>query len=148
MMIVSTIGILAAVAVPAFMDYMKKSKKTEASLQLNKLGKNLKVFYITESRFPAGETPLTPSTSCCEGPGAKCESTRDMWQQPVWQALDFEIADPHLFQYRYQSDGTTVVAEAVGDLDCDGQTITYRLQASAQNGNPTITITEPAPNTD
>jgi Tfp pilus assembly protein PilE len=148
MMIVSTIGILAAVAIPAFMDYMKKSKKTEASLQLNKLGKNLKVFYITESRFPAGEAALTPSTNCCQGPAGKCESTRAMWQQPVWQALDFEIADPHRFKYSYRSDGTTVVAEAVGDLDCDGQTITYRLEASAPNGDPTITIIEPAPNTD
>ncbi|MFN0251886.1 MAG: hypothetical protein ACKV2T_33730 [Kofleriaceae bacterium] len=148
MLIVSTIGILAAVAVPAFMDYMKTSKKSEPSLLLNKLGKNLKVYYAIESKFPVGEVALTPGESCCASPVGKCASTPDMWQQPVWQALDFEITEPHMFQYRYRSDGTNVIAEAVGDLDCDGQTITYRLEAWAQNGNPTITITEPAPNTD
>ena len=39
MIVVAIIGILAAVAIPAFMDYMKKGKKTEASLQLNDIGK-------------------------------------------------------------------------------------------------------------
>lgn len=148
MMMVSGLGILAAVAVPAFMDYTKKSKKTEASLQLNKLGKNLEVHYLTESKFPAGEVALTPSESCCQGAGAKCPSTPAVWQQPVWQSLAFQIDEPHRFQYRYESDGATAVVEAVGDLDCDGQTITYRLEASAPGGNPTITIAEPPPNTD
>jgi len=147
MMMVSTIGILSAVAIPAFMDYMKKSKKTEASLQLNKLGKSMKVYYITESKFPVGEVALTPAESCCAS-GGKCRSMPELWQQPIWQALDFQIDEPHMFQYRYRSDGTTAVIEAVGDLDCDGQTITYRLDASAPAGNPSITVTEPAPNTD
>ena len=44
MIVVAIIGILAAVAIPAFMDYMKKSKKTEAALQLNKIGKNNKTY--------------------------------------------------------------------------------------------------------
>ena len=55
MIVVAIIGILAAVAIPAFMDYMKKSKKTEASLQLNKIGKNDKVFYVTNARFVADQ---------------------------------------------------------------------------------------------
>ena len=51
MIVVAIIGILAAVAIPAFMDYMKKSKKTEASLQLNKIAKNSKAYFITNARF-------------------------------------------------------------------------------------------------
>src|SRR5215218_5621723 len=51
MIVVAIIGILAAVAIPAFMDYMKKSKKTEASLQLNKIGKNSKVHYDTNAQY-------------------------------------------------------------------------------------------------
>ena len=51
MIVVAIIGILAAVAIPAFMDYMKKSKKTEASLQLNKIAKNSKVLYNTQAAF-------------------------------------------------------------------------------------------------
>src|SRR5690349_23283065 len=63
MIVVAIIGILAAVAIPAFMDYMKKSKKTEASLQLNKIAKNSKVLYNTNSEFsqldPAAPKPTT-----------------------------------------------------------------------------------------
>ena len=59
MIVVAIIGILAAVAIPAFMDYMKKSKKTEASLQLNKVAKNSKVYFVTNAKFvQGGATPL------------------------------------------------------------------------------------------
>ena len=67
------------------------------------------------------------------------------WQLPIWQALDFEVSEPSLFQYRYHSDGQTAVVEAVGDLDCDTQMITYRLDVTAPNGNPRTVLTEPAP---
>ena len=147
MIVVAIIGILALVAVPAFMDYMKKSKKSEASLQLNKIGKNLKVYYITESKFPAGEVALTPSESCCNT-GGKCLSTPDTWKQPVWQALDFQIDEPSLFQYSYESDGKTFTAKAVGDLDCDGVMITYELRGTSDGGAPRTMLTEPAPNAD
>src|SRR5438046_2523092 len=55
------VGILAAIAIPAFVDYAKKGKKTEASLQLNMLGKKAKNYYIENGRFPTGSAPLTPS---------------------------------------------------------------------------------------
>ncbi|MGE3546660.1 MAG: hypothetical protein AB7L28_22220, partial [Kofleriaceae bacterium] len=48
---VAGIGMLSAVAIPAFMDYMKKSKKTEASLQLNKLAKNAKVYFNVNAGY-------------------------------------------------------------------------------------------------
>ncbi len=145
---VAVIGILSAVAIPAFMDYMKKSKKTEASLQLNKLAKNLKVYFAVHGELPKGDAPLTPAKGCCEGPGRKCPGDPKAWQQPIWQALDHEIDEPHLFQYRYHSDGKTALVEAVGDLDCDTTMITYRLDVASPNGNLTAIITEPPPNSD
>src|SRR5438309_7974484 len=73
MIVVAIIGILAAVAIPAFMDYMKRSKKTEASLQLNKIGKNSKRAYMENSQFvvgAAGTVPSKPGTGgCCGGTG-------------------------------------------------------------------------------
>ena len=42
MIVVAIIGILAAVAIPAFLEYMKRAKTTEASLNLNKIGKAAK----------------------------------------------------------------------------------------------------------
>lgn len=148
MTVVAVVGMLSAVAIPAFMDYMKKSKKTEAAVQLNKLAKNLKVYVAINGELPKGTAPLTPAEPCCRGAKAKCAVDPTGWQQPVWHTLDFQIDEPHLFQYRYHSDGKTAVVEAVGDLDCDTTMITYRLDVTSSNGNPTAIITEPAPNTD
>ena len=145
---VSVVGVLAAVAIPAFMDYMKKSKKSEASLQLNRIAKNLKVYYSVNGELPKGVTRLTPAAACCAQPSGKCGVDATSWQDPIWQTIDFRIDEPSRFQYRYQSDGKTAVVEAIGDLDCDTNMITYRLDVGVANGNATAMFTEPPPNSD
>ncbi|MGE3454420.1 MAG: hypothetical protein AB7O24_04840 [Kofleriaceae bacterium] len=147
--IVAGIGVLSAVAIPAFMDYMKKSKKTEAALQLNKLAKNAKVVFSTDGAYPQGTTGLTPAKPCCGSALGKCGVTDEWTKSEIWKALDFQIDEPNLYQYSYESTGPTqATAMAVADLDCDGVAITYRLELSAPNGNPMAIITEPPPNTD
>jgi type IV pilus assembly protein PilA len=141
-------GVLAAVAIPAFMDYMKKSKKSEAAIMLNRLGKSAKVYYVENGAFPTGEAPLTPVQKCCDGPRGKCDPAGAAWLNEAWTKLDFQIDEPTLFQYSYKSDGKTLDAEAIGDLDCDGTMITYKLHLEADQGNPVATISEPAPNSD
>jgi hypothetical protein len=123
-------------------DYASKSKATEAQLNLNKIGKNLKVAYNVEVRFPAGKAGPAPAKPCCEGPGQKCPA-ENLEADPVWSALDFRIDLPTRFQYTYESDGKTAKATAIGDLDCDGTTITYTLEATVNNGNPEVKITPP-----
>ncbi|MBL9018447.1 MAG: hypothetical protein JNL83_29945 [Myxococcales bacterium] len=144
----AVVGMLAAVAIPAFMDYMKKSKRSEAELRLNQIAKSAKVYYIENAAFPAGEAPITPPTACCDGPDRTCAPAGAGWMNEAWSKLDFSIDEPTLFQYRYRSDGKTLEAEAIGDLDCDGNTITYKLHMTAEQGNPTATIEAPPPNTD
>ena len=144
----AVVGMMAAVAIPAFMDYMKKSKKSEAALQLNKLGKAAKVYYAENAAFPVVDPPLTPPTKCCEGPRGKCEPAGAGWLHADWVKLEFQIDEPTLFQYRMHSDGTTFDAEAIGDLDCDGTEVTYKLHVDAKQGNLTATLTEPPPNSD
>jgi Tfp pilus assembly protein PilE len=148
-MMVSMVGIVTAVAIPAFMDYMKRSKKTEASLQLNKLAKLAKLAYSETSAFPVGDAPLTPPQPCCGQPNNHCAAVPELYAaSAVWKALDFQIDEPTLYQYSYRSDGQRFVARAVGDLDCDGQMVTYELTGSVDNGNPSVTLTEPAINAD
>ncbi|SRR5213078_2850586 len=145
------LGILAAVAIPAFMDYTKRSKKTEAALQLNKLGKNAKRAYLETSSFPKGSAPLTPAEPCCGQPNNHCRAVPQLYAaDPTWKALDFQIDESTLFQYSYSGspDGQSFVATAVGDLDCDGTFITYELRGTATNGHPSLTLTEPPPNAD
>ena len=62
---------------------------------------------------------------------------------PAWDELDFEIGEPSFFRYGYQSDGATLTATAVGDLDCDGNEVTYTLTVTTAGGTPEVTRTKP-----
>ena len=156
MIVVAIIGILAAVAIPAFMDYMKRSKKTEAALQLNKIGKNAKRYYSETSTYVLGaatQLPAKPGTGgCCGGAGASpnhCAAVPASFAGDAkWKALDFQIDEDSLFYYDYTGALTTFTAKATGDLDCDTTEITYTLSGTAANGNPAVTLTEPAVNAD
>ncbi|HEY5951445.1 MAG TPA: hypothetical protein VIV40_38390, partial [Kofleriaceae bacterium] len=121
MIVVAIIGILAAVAIPAFMDYMKKSKKTEASLQLNKIAKNSKVMYNTNSEFSQIDPTAPKPTTFAAGTTCKMAVETDWAADSGWAALDFQIDEPNLFQYDYKHQSLTeATATATGDLDCDG----------------------------
>ena len=75
----------------------------------------------------------------------KCAPDAAAWSNPVWQAIEFSVDEPHLYRYSYESDGKTFTAKAMGDLDCDGTEAVWVMKGTADNGNPTITIEEPAP---
>jgi prepilin-type N-terminal cleavage/methylation domain-containing protein len=153
MIVVAIIGILAAVAIPAFMDYMKRSKKTEASLQLNKIGKNAKRTYSESSSYVVGtatQLPAKPgSGGCCGGPSNHCAANPTGFAaDATWKALDFQIDEDSLFYYDYTGTTTGFTAKATGDLDCDNTEIVYTLVGTAAAGNPAVTLTEPAPSAD
>jgi hypothetical protein len=121
---------------------MKRSKKTEAALQLNKIAKNAKSYFITNASYPPDDGPTQPGTTPC---GAKVLGD---WSDSGWMALDFQIDEPGLFSYTYTGGSSSATATAVGDLDCDTTEITYTLDLTSPAGNPTSSITEPLPNTD
>jgi Tfp pilus assembly protein PilE len=153
MIVVAIIGILAAVAIPSFMDYMKRSKKTEAALQLNKIGKNSKRAYSENSSYVVGTAAKTPTPptglGCCGGPNNHCPAVPASFAaNATWAALDFQIDEPSLFTYDYLGAATSFTAQAVGDLDCDGTAITYTLTGTANLGNPAVVLAEPPPNAD
>ena len=151
MIVVAIIGILAAVAIPAFMDYMKKGKSSEAELQLAKIRTNAKTAYSVDSTVPAVTAPVTPGTTCCTqdaGGKKKCLVDATNWQTPAWRALDFQMDEQFYFQYQYTGAAAAYTAVATGDLDCDGTPIAYTLTGSAPDGNPSYTLTKPSPNTD
>jgi type IV pilus assembly protein PilA len=149
MIVVAIIGILAAVAIPAFMDYMKRSKKTEAALQLNKIGKNNKRAFSENSSYVTVAGALRPSTGnatgcCVAGPPINhCTPVVGEWIGG-WKDLDFQIDEPNLFTYIYTPGGAAgFVATATGDLDCDGTPIVFTLTGTAPGGNPSVVLVEP-----
>jgi prepilin-type N-terminal cleavage/methylation domain-containing protein len=162
MIVVAIIGILATVAIPAFMDYMKRSKTTEAPLMLNKLGKTLKrmsqeigTFSPTDGALLPGAGP-GPGAICCGGVGGvtgtpgttvnnKCTAQPDAFRSdPGWLALDFSVDEAGTYEYSYAGDASAPTAYALGDVDCDGVIATYTLQLKKTSaGNPQQNLIPP-----
>ena len=161
MIVVAIIGILAAVAIPAFLDYMKRARTTEAGLALNKIGKNAKRSYgdfSTYSVVPGGLLPtgVSITNGCCgkmggtaASPGTtvnnKCtEDAAGFKADAGWSAIEFSIDEPGLYGYRYVPvNGTTFDAFAYGDVDCDGTAATFTLQGRLISGTPQMNFINP-----
>jgi len=135
MIVVAIIGILAAVAVPAFMRYIKKSKTAEATQLLSSISKGAQVYYSeihngVSHQFPAS-IGFTPADKCCLT--GKCLVDATNWEYDRWQALGFSINDPHHYRYKFESTNvaypgtSSFLATAEGDLDCDGVPSTWTL---------------------
>ncbi len=112
----------------------------EAELQMAKLKTNAKAIYTTDASYPVVTAPLTPSTPCCEQPGGRCQPNAADWATPAWQALDFQLDEPHDFQYSYQGSNSTYVAVAIGDPGCSGKPIKLTLSGTAVGGNPSSSL--------
>src|SRR5262249_39171740 len=142
MIVVAIIGILAAVAIPAFMKYIRRSKTVEASMNVRKLFDSSVAYYESEHanatggilprQFPTSNA-ITPAASCCGagGVGGKCVPAPTNFAGTTWSALNFSVDDPFYFQYQYDWNGSfdtaaTFAAWAFGDLDCDTILSTYQ----------------------
>jgi Tfp pilus assembly major pilin PilA len=126
------IGVLAAVAIPATMKYVRRSKTVEAMTNLRRLSDSAAAYLTShKARFPKSTT-WTPERLCCGGDAGKCQPDAHAWDAPTWKALDFSINEPHYYQYRVVVEGkgksTVLAIEARGDLDCDGKFSLFRRE--------------------
>ena len=135
MIVVAIIGILAAVAIPAFMKYIRRSKTTEAIMNVRRMYDAAVAYYESEhatsdgaiirKQFPygadggVGPVIFTPTSKCCTNPGEKCAPNPSIWNHPTWAALNFSVDDPHYYQYAGGGDQEQFTGGAIGDLDCD-----------------------------
>jgi len=144
MIVVAIIGILAAVAIPAFMKYIKKSKTSEARTHVQKIYAGAREYWMDRNtaagqiqadspQFPAPNETWTADQGCCaivgSGGTEKCAPQQTLWDSQTWRALKFSMDDPHYYAYAYNvsvgaagaTDGShNFTALARGDLDCDG----------------------------
>lgn len=143
-------GMMAAIAIPSFIKYVRKSKSVEATEGLDKLVAGARAYALADHynntgsllprRFPLAQTGWVPATPCCEQPSApRCSSTPADWGGEPWRSLHFQLAEPHHYQWRYSSDGKTMTAEARGDLDCDQTYSSFSAVGTiGESGTPTF----------
>jgi prepilin-type N-terminal cleavage/methylation domain-containing protein len=163
MIVVAIIGILAAVAAPAFVKYIRRAKTAEAGGNLAKiLHGGIAYFNVDHADNSGRELPrcypsnnggfiqseTTMGTGCCP---QKC-SVNDLWNATDtngngagWRALSFSITDPHYYKYQYSgsccptfgscNDVGVFTAHAIGDLNCDGTTALFTRSGSTSAGD-------------
>ena len=168
MIVVAIIGILAAVAIPAFLEYMKKSRATEAGEQLNAVGKKQKIVFGERSQFTTQNGALLPTKSggaglaCCGGVGGghgttgtttvgKCTGDASLFQaDPAWSDMSFSIDEETSYQYSFVgvAAGNSYTAYGIGDTDCDGIAGTYTLSGTVDaSKQPSAVLKKPATGT-
>ena len=122
--VVSIVGVLAAVAVPVLLRHERQTRTTEIPEKLALIYRGSVAYYVQTSRattlredgtptpavFPAGDGP-TPAKRCCEEEDNLCTSDAKVWTSPTWEALRFSIRGQHQYQYTYESAGEGPLAE-------------------------------------
>lgn len=114
----------------------------EAGVQLTRLGKAARVFFVDVGRFPVGTAGPTPATPCGDPDG--CVIASEVWlaEGSPWAELDFTVDDPSRLQYRFEGGDQAFVATATWDAGC-GEPVTWTLRGSVSDtGQPTVTPVE------
>ena len=146
MIVVAIIGILAAIAIPAFIEYMNKGKKTEANLQLRSIETKSKSFRNEKGKFPTSSTSNMPTTAtAC----VYAKQAQTAWESAGWKEMGFHVDEDSRYQYKWTQSGTgnseTGNAQAIGDLDCDGTFTTASLSMTISEGNVVASYIDPTP---
>lgn len=121
-------GIMAAIAIPAFIRYVRKSKTVEATESLDRLTLGARSYLGENGSLPQAQTGWVPATPCCaQASQPKCSPDPAAWRGSPWTELGFTLSHPHYFQYRYTSGPRGFEVEARGDLDCDEIYSSYKM---------------------
>ncbi len=151
MVVIAIIGILAAVAVPAFLKYTSKSKIAEAPLNIKAIADGAIAWFDAPHTYSNTGKPMRkhfphdgsdnqvkngPTTSRrpldppCKKGSPQYKIDTKIWEFNPWKRLNFGITKPHYFQYQYTYNNRDVKSpeftiKAHADLDCDGTTSTF-----------------------
>ncbi|MBN2530518.1 MAG: prepilin-type N-terminal cleavage/methylation domain-containing protein [Deltaproteobacteria bacterium] len=154
MIVVAILGILAAVAIPAFINYMKRAKTSEATVNVDRMYEGA-VAYFEKKHVASGvsaqsTTRCLPSAhtwypSATPGDGEYIATPSAWYGEKTWEALDFAMSDNHLYAYSFGVNVTAgtngcaistavFTAAARGNLDGDANYSEFRRDAEVVGG--------------
>jgi prepilin-type N-terminal cleavage/methylation domain-containing protein len=141
---IAIMGLLAAVAVPAYVVNMRRAQSSEALFNIRKMYDGAVAYYLAD-HADAGGAPLPHAFPPTDGPtpaqiprGTKVLVPAASWETPGWTAMGFYIRDYQRYSYSFTSTGSDAAAVATfiaqGDLNGNGVPSTFQRSAAGQVG--------------
>ncbi len=156
MIVVAIIGVLAAIAIPAFINYVKRSKTSEAGANLKSLFTGAAAYYQREI-WPRGAvaagTAVAASTNCTVGPltsgnapgNNKSSVAFSTLGTGEFASLNFTPADPLYYRYHIINGAAgcggapgnlgVYTFQAQGNLDGDAALSTFEISVGSNADN-------------
>ncbi|MFO0624296.1 MAG: prepilin-type N-terminal cleavage/methylation domain-containing protein [Polyangiales bacterium] len=135
MIVVVILGILAAVAIPAFTRYVKRSKTSEATGNLAKIYQGEVSYYQASAERQSTATFINATANPSGAPSSgKYAANVAAWNQPGWREIGFTLDTGSYYQYTATGATDSFTATAVGNLDGDGTNSTFSRVGANANG--------------
>jgi prepilin-type N-terminal cleavage/methylation domain-containing protein len=154
MIVVAILGILAAIAIPAFIGYIRRSKAGEVSANMNA------IYKVAATVYGGKETALGPGIDALVGDGCVVPDTtpepafptpdkqKFVGSQPAWRLFQKPVSGFVYYSYWIESSATSANGEcghgpladvytfiANGDLDGDTELSTFELAVASDEEN-------------
>lgn len=153
MIVVAIIGILAAVAIPAFMNYMSKGKASEAKLNTGTISRMLKAYHTENGSFPdpavATANGTVGAAAVANTPSNRTYANTDWGNAAAnpldspWLMIGFTMEGSSYYQYVWTTVSTTApVVTLTGNPDGDAAINTWTVTGANNSGAPAAVVAE------
>ena len=136
MIVVVILGILAAVAIPAFTRYVKRSKTAEATGNIAKIYQG-QVSYYQASQERSSVASFVNASVMPTGNPSNVKYTPNVTQwvnDANWNAVSFSLDTGHYYQYICPGTTGSFTARAIGNIDGDNVSSTFQRVGTVTAG--------------